>query len=186
MALLFYITYGTWLASEILISQLFRSKKTDKQKTDKGSLYIIWVLIIAGNYAAVYVSNIFRVPISHFAVIQYIGLTLIYIGMFFRVAVILTLRKYFTVSVTIKQDHKLKTSGFYKIVRHPSYFASFISFFGFGVSLNNWISLAIVTGFVLTAFAIRIRIEEKLLIEHFGSDYLNYMKQTKRLIPFIY
>jgi protein-S-isoprenylcysteine O-methyltransferase Ste14 len=32
----------------------------------------------------------------------------------------------------------------------------------------------------------RIKYEEKMLIEHFGDHYLEYMKRTKKLIPFVY
>ncbi|WP_091394853.1 methyltransferase family protein [Flavobacterium noncentrifugens] len=61
------------------------------------------------------------------------------------------------------ENHKLKTDGFYKFLRHPSYFASLVSFVGFGISLNNWIALAIITTAIFTAFAYRIQVEEKVL-----------------------
>jgi protein-S-isoprenylcysteine O-methyltransferase Ste14 len=32
----------------------------------------------------------------------------------------------------------------------------------------------------------RIKLEERMLIEHFGAEYTEYMKRSKRLIPFIY
>jgi isoprenylcysteine carboxyl methyltransferase (ICMT) family protein YpbQ len=37
-----------------------------------------------------------------------------------RLAIIATLGQFFTVEVTIKQNHKLKKDGFYKYLRHPS------------------------------------------------------------------
>ena len=43
--------------------------------------------------------------------------------------------KYFTVDVTIKLEHKLVSTGIYRIVRHPSYLGSLISFFGLGLVL---------------------------------------------------
>jgi protein-S-isoprenylcysteine O-methyltransferase Ste14 len=36
------------------------------------------------------------------------------------------------------------------------------------------------------AFNFRIKIEEKALIEEFGEEYLNYSKDTHRLLPGIY
>lgn len=186
MTLIFTIIYVAWILSEILISRLYRSVKTDKQNADKGSLYLLWTFIIIGNFSAVAVTNWYPLPLYDNPVIGYIGVAIIIIGMLIRFVVIASLNIYFTVDVTIKQDHKLKKDGFYKYVRHPSYFASFISFVGFGISLNNWLSLTIVTFFFLVAFSIRIKIEEKVLTEHFGSEYLDYKKHTKRLIPFIY
>jgi protein-S-isoprenylcysteine O-methyltransferase Ste14 len=101
-------------------------------------------------------------------------------------AIIKTLGQMFTADVTIKRNHKLKKGGFYKYLRHPSYSASLLSFVGFGISLKNLISLMLVIILILTAFIIRIRVEEKELIEHFGSENLDYKKGTKGIIPFIY
>lgn len=40
--------------------------------------------------------------------------------------------EFFTVQVAIKEDHQLKTDGYYTNVRHPSHTASLLSFIGFG------------------------------------------------------
>lgn len=186
MNIIFAITYTIWFLSEILINRLFHSKATDKQNADKGSLYLIWIVIFIGIFSAVFISNKYYFPLLKNSNVGYFGLLLIYMGIILRLAIIKTLGHFFTVDVTIKQYHKLKKDGFYKHLRHPSYAASLISFIGFGISLNNLISLAIVFILILTAFMIRIKVEERMLIEHFGSEYLNYKKTTKAIIPFIY
>jgi protein-S-isoprenylcysteine O-methyltransferase Ste14 len=61
-----------------------------------------------------------------------------------------------------------------------------LSFIGFGIALNNWISLILVTSAITAAFIMRIRIEEKTLIEQFGTEYIEYKKETYALIPFLY
>jgi len=147
---------------------------------------LIWITIIFSNISAVIISNWYPLPLSENSFVRYFGLSLIIIGMIFRFIIISNLGKFFTVDVTIKDNHKLKTDGFYKYVRHPSYFASLISFVGFGVTLNNWISLALVFSLTLFAFLFRIRIEEKALLEHFGSEYVDYKKRTKTIIPLLY
>jgi protein-S-isoprenylcysteine O-methyltransferase Ste14 len=35
-------------------------------------------------------------------------------------------------------------------------------------------------------FGIRIRIEEAMLLQQFGEEYERYMRQTKRLVPFLF
>jgi len=35
-------------------------------------------------------------------------------------------------------------------------------------------------------FAYRLRIEELLLVAELGDSYVNYMKRTKRILPFIW
>jgi protein-S-isoprenylcysteine O-methyltransferase Ste14 len=186
MSLLFIIIYSVWLVSEVLLNRLVRAKKTDKQDADKGSLTFIWLTIAVSITAAVFVSVWHYIPISGNQNITYAGLAVIVAGIALRLAVIATLGRFFTVDVTIKQGHQLKKNGFYKYLRHPSYFASLVSFIGFGISLNNWVSLAIVTISILVAFIKRIKVEEKALIEQFGEEYLRYKKTTSGLIPFIY
>ena len=100
--------------------------------------------------------------------------------------VIRSMGRFFTVDVTIREGHQLKTDGFFRYVRHPSYLASLVTFFGFGLSLNNWFSLAVVFVPVFIAFLIRIKVEEKVLVKQFGAEYLDYSNKTQRIIPFVY
>ena len=182
---IFITIYTLWISSEVFLSASRRSAKPDSG-TDKGSLKLIWIIIVFANALAYSIAQQMPLPISTNPAIGYVGLALIVIGMIFRFASIAALGKFFTVNVTILEDHKLKQDGFYKYVRHPSYSAALLSFVGYGVSLNNWISLAIVTIAASTVFLVRIGIEERALTNHFGEEYIKYKKKTKRLIPFVY
>src|SRR5690606_4917059 len=137
MSSIFIIIYAFWGLSEFFINRLLRSKANDKANLDKNSLTLIWVGISIGLSAAVYISFRYNFPISAHEPIKYIGLTLIVIGLVLRLIIIKSLGKFFTADVTIRQHHRLKTDGFYKSLRHPSYSASLLSFIGFGISLNN-------------------------------------------------
>lgn len=183
---IFAVTYFSWVASEVFLSASRRSKQPDQQNTDKGTLRLIWIIILVANAVAYYVSTVLRAPISEDQNIRYAGLAVIVIGVILRFSIVASLGKFFTVNVTIVEGHKLKTDGLYKYLRHPSYSAVLLSFAGYGISLNNWLSFLIVMVPVSTVFLIRIRIEEKALTDHFGTEYLDYMKRTKKLVPFIY
>jgi protein-S-isoprenylcysteine O-methyltransferase Ste14 len=185
MSLLFVIIYAVWFLSEVILSILMHSKSNDFKSKDSGTLRIIWILIFIAIFLAVYATN-FNFSIAKDGIIRYIGLLVICTGVVLRLAVIFALGSFFTVDVTIKENHKLKTNGFYKYIRHPSYAASLLSFIGFGLSYNNWVSLIILVVIISIAFLIRIKTEEKVLINFFGAEYLNYLKNTKKLIPFIY
>jgi protein-S-isoprenylcysteine O-methyltransferase Ste14 len=95
-------------------------------------------------------------------------------------------RKLFTVTVTIRENHAVKADGIYSVIRHPAYLGSIMSFMGFGISLNNWVSFIVVPLPVLLAMHRRISVEERLLTDHFGDEYREYMKKTKRLVPWVY
>ncbi|MCX6233343.1 MAG: isoprenylcysteine carboxylmethyltransferase family protein [Bacteroidetes bacterium] len=183
---IFIIIWSVWLISEILLNRLLRSGNTDKKDQDKGSMRIIWITIGVANSLGIVFSVFFHIPISNLVIIPFFGLFLIIVGMVFRFIAIWSLGRLFTVDVTIRANHKIKKDGVYRIIRHPSYSGSLLSFIGFGISLNNWISLIIIGILVTFAMLNRIKIEERLLIAQFGEDYLDYMKRIYRLIPWIY
>ena len=174
------------ILTEIFLNRLLRSKSTDKQNEDKSSISIIWVTIIVAISLAVLISKTVYLPIYSKPSVQYVGVIVIFIGIIIRLFAVFTLGRFFTVDVTIRQDHKLKKDGLYKYLRHPSYFASLVSFIGMGWTFNNWLSLLLIVVAILIVFINRIKIEERLLIQHFGSEYIEYKKTTNGLIPFIY
>jgi protein-S-isoprenylcysteine O-methyltransferase Ste14 len=186
MNLTFNIVYGIWLISEIFINRALRSTNADKQNADKNSLGLIWLIIILSIAAAVFVSSNYYLPVYPSPWVQYAGLFIILTGIVLRLVAIKMLGKFFTVDVTIRHGHQLIKNGLYKYFRHPSYTASLLAFIGFGISLNNWPGLLIVTSAIFVAFTIRIKIEEKALLAQFGDEYTNYKKEAYGLIPFIH
>jgi protein-S-isoprenylcysteine O-methyltransferase Ste14 len=183
---IFYIVSAIWILSEIFLNRFLRSGKSDKKGADKNSELFIWLVIGVSAYAGVYLSHVYDVPIYSNGMFAFVGIALILIGIGFRFWAIKQLGRFFTVDVTIRQDHQLMQSGFYQYLRHPSYAASLLSFFGFGFSLNSWLSLAIVFIPVLFSFIHRMNVEEKVLKDQFGEKYIDYMSKTKRIVPFIY
>jgi Putative protein-S-isoprenylcysteine methyltransferase len=182
---IFYLSMGIWFLSEIIYKQKLKSKKSD-QKKDKSTLNILWLIIILSVTTAVSISHIFNFPITQNGWILYLGERFVLLGIIFRLFIIRSLGKYFTVDVSIKEDHKIKKDGFYKYIRHPSYAFSLLTFLGLGLFLNNWISLIFAFVPPFLAFHHRIKIEENALVEQFGDEYIQYRKTTKKLLPFIF
>ncbi len=183
---IYQVIYLIWFFSEIYLNRFVRSGKSDKKYSDKNTENYLWVSIIFSITIGVFVSANFAHPLIPGELLSLIGVIIIIIGMIIRFAAIKQLGRFFTVNVTIRDDHKLIQSGFYKYLRHPSYTGSLLSFLGFGLSLNNWLSLMIIFLPTLFAFIYRMRIEENVLAEQFGKQYLEYINKTKRIIPFIY
>jgi protein-S-isoprenylcysteine O-methyltransferase Ste14 len=132
-------------------------------------------------------SNFFvYLPISHKMALPYSGLIIILLGMLLRFVSIRTPGRFFTVDIAVHKDQKIIKTGIYRYIRHPAYASSLMEFIGFGLSLNNWISLLVVIIPVTAAFIYRIKVEEELLKEKFGDEYSEYMNSTYRLFPWIY
>jgi len=174
-----------WFLSEVLLNRLMRSGKSDKKNADKGSLWLIWIVLSLAIASSVMLSIHTDYPIWESPFVNYSGLVIILAGMALRFYAIRKLGRYFTVDVSIRKGHRIMDEGIYGLVRHPSYTGSLISFFGYGVAQNNWLCLLVVFVPVTLSFVYRIRIEEKALLEQFGAEYAEYKKKTKYLIPYI-
>ena len=89
-------------------------------------------------------------------------------------------------TLEIRDGHQLVESGLYKYVRHPMYMVFWLNALSQLFITSNWLVGGLALMAVLILCIARIPEEEQMLIETFGDDYRNYMKRTKRLIPYIY
>ncbi|MBL3549996.1 protein-S-isoprenylcysteine O-methyltransferase Ste14 [Chryseobacterium rhizosphaerae] len=186
LQIVFTVSMVIWFLSEFLYKNILKSNKEDKKNKDKSTLNILWLAIPFSIASSIMISHSIHLSIAKGNWILYAGELLILTGILFRFIIIRSLGKYFTVDVTIRQDHQIKKEGFYQYLRHPSYAFSLLTSLGLGLYLNNWISLIFAFIPPFLAFAYRIKIEEQALVEQFGEEYIEYRKKTKKLIPFIY
>lgn len=107
-------------------------------------------------------------------------------GLSLRWIAILSLKRAFTVRVTILKDHKLKSDGVYRWVRHPSYTGMYIYALGLGLALHSLLAIAILLWAVSFTTHNRIAVEEAVLEGHFGDAYRIYKQKTRKLFPLIY
>ncbi len=176
-----------WPASEIVLALFRRASRVSARARDRGSALLVWGAIALGITAGALLQDLDAGRIGlPWLWIGGAALTLILGGLVIRWSAILTLGRFFTVDVAIHGDHRIVREGLYRFVRHPAYTGSLVSFAGLGVALRSWISLLTIVAPFTAAILYRIRVEERALIEAFGSDYLEYSRVTKRLIPGVY
>jgi len=185
--LIIIVISAFWLPSEIILSRARRSETKDSPRLDKSSLRFLWIAILLSVFLGVFlgVKGVGFIRVRHH-ILSLCGIFLMLLGLVLRWTAILTLRKYFTVNVSILPGHQIVKKGIYKYIRHPSYTGSLVSFLGFGLAFSNWLSSIVIFVPILTAFIYRIQVEEKALIQAFGEEYLDYSRATTRLIPKIY
>lgn len=90
-----------------------------------------------------------------------------------------------TAYLQIVKDQKLVTDGLYKHIRHPVYSGDVLQKYGWVIMLSSLYGALFVT-IGLGCYLVRIRNEEKMLVEAFGDEYRKYQETTKKLIPYIY
>jgi protein-S-isoprenylcysteine O-methyltransferase Ste14 len=85
----------------------------------------------------------------------------------------------------VQKNQKVVDHGPYRYIRHPSYLGLFLIVIGIGLALHSWAGILVLLVMNGVAFGYRMHVEEKVLVSELGDDYVQYIKRTKRLIPYI-
>lgn len=123
--------------------------------------------------------------IFHFDSISLVGFVLFIFGVVLRAVGKLTLGRFYAYGLRTLPDHKLVTHGIYKHVRHPISLAAILYSLGIPLIFSSLYGFAVMLP-LIPLILYRLRIEERMLIEKLGDEYREYVRKTKKLIPFIY
>jgi protein-S-isoprenylcysteine O-methyltransferase Ste14 len=99
------------------------------------------------------------------------GLLITLAGLFLWIAGFWELRTSFA---TLPQAQKLITSGVYKYFSHPIYLGITLTFLGLSLAYNSKAGLGYTLLIVLPLNLFRAKLEEKVLLKKFKSQYQNY------------
>ncbi len=83
----------------------------------------------------------------------------------------------------ILPEHQIVDRGAFGWVRHPLYLAAFLIWAGVAAGFQNLVVLVILAAYVVPAYLIYIRSEERMMIGHFDADYLRYRERVPMLVP---
>jgi protein-S-isoprenylcysteine O-methyltransferase Ste14 len=89
------------------------------------------------------------------------------------------------VGIDEKVKTQLITTGFYKLIRNPTYLGLFLLNIGVWLIWPTWTIFLLNLLFYLF-LEIQVRCEEDYLSAVHGEQYNEYKKRTKRYLPFIY
>ncbi len=86
--------------------------------------------------------------------------------------------------VTLKEGHELVERGPYRFVRHPIYTGILTMFFATAFAQGHLFGF-VGTLLMFASFWIKLRDEEKLMLQQFPERYADYRRRAKRIIPFV-
>lgn len=180
-------TFWVCIVPEIVLSVLLRSGKT-AQKSDEGSKLVVigaanLAVMIGFSVAMAFPGLSVR---AHWRVLFDVGIAVWLSGALFRFYSMRILGRFFTYDVAISTGQHVVEVGPYRWLRHPSYLGSLVAEIGLGMTLTNWLAMLLPVLCLAVAYAYRIPIEERALVEGLGSPYREYMRRTWRLIPFVF
>lgn len=183
-----------FIISEIMVGLIlpFIIIKEEKEKIIELKLYslvgfILYVLV--GMTFIVILASIdyyYNFSLFNYNLGYYIGFALFIIGIILQGIAEATLGKYYLPSIGTVEGQKILKDGIYKYIRHPGYLGEIIIFFGLG--FVTYSLLGILGAFIvsLMVYVGEVIPEEKYMLEKFGKEYEEYMKETFRFIPYIF
>ena len=110
------------------------------------------------------------------------GLLLATVGVALGIWARVSLADNWSGNVTLKQSHRLITTGPYRWLRHPIYSAFLLLIIGTAICTAQ-LRGALAVALVFISFYYKWRSEEQLMLREFGEQYLRYRKQSGAIIP---
>lgn len=187
----FVLTAADWLAA------LRRGEAVSLLPERKGRHWPLWTqiaMMVLGLLLCIPLFYYGWVPLFHLPagtamLLKVTGLILYLAGLLFTLWARRTLGKYWglstSISVKLLDQHQIIQSGPYAYVRHPMYFGWWVAMLGLTFLYPVW-AVFLLFFFSVISFARRAGREEAALAERFGSNWLDYKKHTKFIIPFLY
>jgi protein-S-isoprenylcysteine O-methyltransferase Ste14 len=179
----------TILISFFLLESFIRegnaAKTIAQSSSDKKSTYLIGLTLIVILFLSI-VLNLLGIGKFENKFVAILGLAMMLAGLIIRIYSMLTLRKYYTRTLRVTEEHDLVTHGPYRFIRHPGYLGTILIWGACGLAMQNTILTIVSLILIFIAYSYRVVNEERMLTEKFGAKYVEYKKDTWRLVPFIW
>lgn len=154
---------------------------TSQVRTERILVYLVGIFIL---------SQLLGLKVLTFnpnLILQVIGILLVTLGILISISARISLSSNWSAGYEyqVKEKQKLVNKGIYKSLRHPIYLGMILILTGAELVVNSylWIASLVIMSYIMTRWAER---EEKLLTDHFGGEYKNYMKKSKMFLPYVY
>lgn len=156
---------------------------------DKPKTYLQTLpLILSTVTLVILIISLFRIGTleykDDYQLLRIVGLVFYLIFSWIQIWATKVLGDNYSQDIAIKKDHKLITSGPFKIIRHPQYLSQFLLDLGAAAATLSFI-LAPLALIQIPFLFMRASLEDKILEKHFGENFRNYKKQSGMIFPFI-
>jgi protein-S-isoprenylcysteine O-methyltransferase Ste14 len=180
------LTAVVWYAVEI--RWMIRQRRSGGKAvvvSERRSMFVILglgVLGQAGGLLLMWLMPSMRIA-NNWAALAAAAMPAVWAGLAFRWWAIHTLGEYFRATVAVRERQPVIRTGPYRFVRHPSYTGGLMAVMAAALALNNAAAWLVLVACVLAGLLYRIRVEDAVLREHLGAEYVEYAARTARLVP---
>jgi len=179
----------SWLAFGAVFLHYRRSPTGKETRRERG--WVLGFLLQMAGYATVWGLRRGLRPIAPMPAIAEAAFAVLTVGLaagsiWVVVSAANALGKQWALTARLVEGHELITRGPYGRVRHPIYTGMFGLLLATGLAISHWMALAAAIALFWTGTVIRVRREEKLLRQAFGTRFEEYARRVPAVLPGIY
>jgi protein-S-isoprenylcysteine O-methyltransferase Ste14 len=182
-------TLGLWMVLVVVWTVgVFTTRQTARQQTSAsricqmGTLLLGMWLLFARWPSNAWINKA-AFPVT--TVVAIVGVVTTLVGVAFAIWARVTLGANWSGMVTVKEGHTLIRRGPYCIVRHPIYTGLLAAVAGTAL-VYGLIRGLVALPIVAFGFWLKIRTEERFMVQEFGEQYLSYQHEVRALVPFLF
>jgi protein-S-isoprenylcysteine O-methyltransferase Ste14 len=187
--LVFCVVLLSWIAFAIVF--IVNKKPSGGPAAKRESKSIIGIALQGVGYATVWIFHrSYFSPIAAMTRPAEVALAIVTIllaigSVCFCGAAVRALGKQWSLEARVVEGHNLIMHGPYRTVRNPIYTGMLGMLIATGLAVSHWVGMA--AGIIIFGIGtlIRIRSEEKLLREMFGSQWNEYARRVPAVLPFL-
>jgi len=169
------LLYLAWVVLEFCLVSL-RELSVPASSGDRGSFEMYALAQGVTVVAAILLPGAWDSPVT-----SILGLALLAWGCGLRLGAIVELGRFYSRRVRLVENHRVVTTGPYRLVRHPAYLGTLIGHLGLVLVFGHWLPLLVWAALFVPMVVRRILVEEPLLLQVEG--YAAYAAGRKRLVP---
>ena len=154
-----------------------------KEERNDWSFWFIVVGMIATFYLPPIEFSFSPALIPRTVWIQIAGLFIIFLGSILFIWARRVLGKFYSGHVSVIEGQQLVQIGPYRLIRHPAYAGYILISIGLALGYSSLAGFVSILSLLLPSVIYRIHIEEHLLAEHFGEQWIEYCQRVPAFFP---
>lgn len=163
-------------------SRNIKVTKSHKTSLETGLLVLAWVgFFIPLIWLASPVLSFAEYPLTFGPLVA--GATCVVVGLWLFYRSHADLGTNWSITLEVREQHRLITEGVYRRIRHPMYSSLMLYSLGYALVIPNWVAGPWNLFAFAILFALRVHPEEQMMRDTFGAEYATYAARTKRLVP---
>ena len=179
----FDIVIGIWVLLELRV-RLRSSLNRHGARLERGLLVVLASIYVGVGGGFVLAEKVHAAAIAEGRWPQFVlGMVLMCAGIAIRQWAVALLGELFTTDVRVHPGQSVVERGPYRWVRHPSYAGLILTFVGIGLALGNWAALMVLALLHTAGLVVRIRFEERALLDGLGEPYRRFAASRPHLFP---